>query len=136
MKAERREDPRFETAIHIRFNLNPDYHFLQGIRRLGVGGTIRNLSLRGLEVDSEMDLLDVCQIFSEEMKEDSPFELEVVLWNSRGTRLLIRGSVRWCQLSEPDGDIRHFQACLHLKDDESIDATKSIIESASKTAMA
>ena len=135
-KAESRKDPRFETAIPIRFNLNPDHHFVPIIRKLGVGATIRNISLRGLGIDSRMDLLDVCQVFYEEMEEDSPFELEVLFWTSRGARLLIKGSVRWYRLSEPDGDIRHFQAGLHLKDGESIDATRSMIESASNTAMA
>ena len=70
------------------------------------------------------------------MEEDSPFELEVVFWSSRGTRFLIRGSVRWYRLSEPDGNARHFQAGLCLKDNESIDATKGIDESVAGTAMA
>lgn len=135
-KAESREDPRFETAIPIRFNLNPDHHFVFGIRNLGVGGTIRNISLRGLGIDSRMDVLDVCQVFPEEMEEDSPFELEVVLWDSRGARLLIRGQVRWYRLNEPDGDIRHFQAGLYLNDQESVSIAEGIIESVTGSATA
>ena len=83
-----------------------------------------------------MDVLDVCQVFPEEMGEDSPFELEVVLWGSRGTRLLIRGQVRWYRLSEPDGDIRHLQAGLYLNDQESVSIAKRIIEAFTGTATA
>jgi len=132
-KAENRKDPRFKTVIPIRFNLNPDYHFLFGIRKQGVGGTIRNISLRGLGIDSRMDVLDVCQMFPEEMEEDSPFELEVLFYNARGAKLLIRGEVRWYRLTEPDGGIRHFQVGLSLKDDESLGIAKGIIESVTGT---
>ena len=114
-KAESRKDPRFETAIPIRFNLNPDYHSVPEIRRLGVGGTIRNISLRGLRIDSRMDVLDVCQVFPEEMEEDSPFELEVMLWDSRRARLLIRGQVSWYRLNELDGDHQYLQRELFYR---------------------
>ena len=82
-------------------------------------------------IRSRLDLLDACQIFPEATEEDSPFELEVVVPDFRGKRLLITGAVRWYQMSEPEGSIRHFQAGLHLKDAESRAATRSIIESIS-----
>jgi hypothetical protein len=100
---ENRKYPRFETPLPVHFNLNPDYHYVPNIRKLGVGATLRSISLEGIEVDSQMDLLDVCQIFSEAFEESSSFELEVVFWNSRGRRALFKGSVRCYRLREPDG---------------------------------
>jgi hypothetical protein len=135
MGVEKRKHPRVETVYPIRFNLNPDYHFVFELRKIGVGGTIRNISSAGLMIDSRLDLLDVCQIFSEAMEEDSPFELEVTLTDSRERKVLIRGAVKWYRLSEPDRGIRHFQAGLYLKDDESIDVTKGVVESVTKTPM-
>jgi hypothetical protein len=116
---ERRRQPRFETTIPIHFNLNPDYHYVPIIRKLGVGGTVCNISREGFRIDAGMDLLDVCQIFAEEIEDDLPFELEVVFWDSRGTRLLVSGSVRWYAVSERENDIRHFKAGLYLRDAES-----------------
>lgn len=52
-----------------------DFHYVATITSLGIGGTIRNVSSAGLLIDARMDLLDICQIFSEEREEDSPFEL-------------------------------------------------------------
>jgi len=127
---EKRKYQRVETIIPIRFNLNPDHHFVPGIRKMGVGGTVRNISSEGLLIDSRLDLLDVCQIFPEAMEDDSAFELELVLTDSRERRLLIRGVVRWYRLSEPQGNIRHFRAGLYLKDAESRSIAKSIIGSA------
>jgi hypothetical protein len=118
-EVKRRGQPRLETTIPIHFNLSPDYHCVPTIRKLGVGGTVCNISLEGFQIEAEMDRLDVCQIFPEEMEDDSPFELEVVFRDSRGKRLLIRGSVRWYELSEQENDIRHFKAGLYLKDTES-----------------
>jgi hypothetical protein len=135
-KVDNRKHPRFETHLPIRFNLNPDYHFVPAMRKLGVGGTIRDISLLGVGIDSQMDLLDVFQVFPEEMEDESPFELELVLWDSRGTRLLIRGSVRWCQVSEPDNGMRHFEAGLYLKDDQSRTAARDILESITGVALA
>lgn len=129
MKKEDRKHPRIRTALPIRFNLNPDYHYVPEIRKMGVGGTARNVSSEGLLIDSSMDSLDLCQIFSEAIEDGSPFELEVVVTDSRERRSLIRGSVKWYRLSEPDGHIRHFQAGLYLKDDESRAVTRSIVES-------
>jgi len=114
--ADNRKYTRFETTIPIRFNLNPDYHHVPRIRKLGVGGTVRNVSLQGLGIDSRMDLLDLCQIFSEAMEEDSPFELELFLSDPKKGRELIKGAVRWHRLSESERDIWHFQAGLYLKD--------------------
>jgi hypothetical protein len=96
---------------------------------MGVAGTIRNISLQGLGIDSQMDLLDVCQILSEAIEDGSPFELEVQFWDSRGKKVLLKGSVRWHQVSEQKNDIRHFEAGLLLKDNESLSATRGIIES-------
>ena len=39
----RRRHSRFETTIPIHFNLNPDYHHVPQIRKLGVGGHLRRL---------------------------------------------------------------------------------------------
>ncbi len=76
-----------------------------------------------------MDLLDVCQIFSEEMDGDSAFHLEVVFTDHRDRRHLMRGAVRWYRLSESERDIQQFQGGLYLKDAESRTIAKSIVES-------
>jgi hypothetical protein len=73
-----------------------------------------------------MALLDICQIFSEQVEEDSPFELEVVLTDPVNRRQLIKGQVRWYRLSEPEADVRHFRAGLHLKDTESQAITRRL----------
>lgn len=127
---ERRRYPRVQKIIPVRFNLNPDHHFVPGIRKMGVGGTVRNISFEGLLIDSRLDLLDVCQIFPEAMEDDSDFELEIMLTDSRERRLLIRGMVRWYQLSDPEESVRHFRAGLHLKDAESQAFARTIVESA------
>lgn len=129
MSEEKRIYHRFETHIPILFTLYPSRHSIPTLRKTGVRGTARNISLEGLMIQSRFDLLDVLEIFPEEMDDDSPFELEVVMPDFKGKRLLIRGSVRWYRLSEPDGDIRHFQAGLYLKDDESRAVARSIAES-------
>lgn len=74
-----------------------------------------------------MDLLDICQKFSEEIEKDSPFELEVVLTDPVNRRQLIKGQVRWYRLGEPETDVRHFRAGLHLKHAESQAITRGII---------
>ena len=94
-----------------------------------MAGTIRNVSLQGLGIDSQMDLLDVCQIFSEAIEDGSPFELEIQFWDSRGRRVLLRGSVKWYRVWEPENDMRHFEAGLELKDDESLTTVSGLIES-------
>ena len=133
MQEERRKHRRFRTHIPVRFNLNPDYHYVSGIRKLGVGGTVCNISDEGIRIESQMDLQDVCQVFSEALEEGSPFELEVTFRDVRGIRALVRGSVRWYRLSEPEGEIRYFQAGLLLRDDESINIAKDIIQSLTRT---
>ena len=133
---ENRKYPRFETTLPIHFNLNPDYHYVPAIKKLGVGGTILNASLEGLGIGAQMGLQDVFQIFAEDIEKDSPFELEVVFWDSKGRRFVIRGSVKWYQVSEAENDIRHFRAGLHLRDDESRAATKKIVESITGIALA
>ena len=126
---DRRRYPRIETTVAVSFNLNPDYHHVPGIRKLGVGGTVRSISPEGIRIESQMDVQDVCQIFPEAIEEASPFELEVTFRDTRGRRTLLKGSVRWYRLSEPNGEIRHFHVGLYLKDDESINIAKGIIES-------
>jgi len=129
MGVDHRKYPRLDTALSIRFNLNPDHHFVPRIRKMGVGGTVHNISSEGLLIDSQLDLLDVCQIFPEAMDDDSAFELELQLTDSRERRVLIRGAVRWYRLSEPERKIRHFQAGLYLKDAESRAIVRSFVES-------
>lgn len=98
-----------------------------------MGGTIRKISLEDLVIESSLDLRDVCQIFSEEVEDDCHFELELILTNFKGKRLLIRGSVDWYQLSEPDRGIRHFEAGLYLNDEESRTAARAILESITRS---
>ena len=133
MQEGRRRHRRFKTHIPVRFNLNPDYHYVSGIRKLGVGGTVCNISHEGIRIESQMDLQDVCQVFSEAIEEGSPFELEVTFRDVRGIRALLRGSVRWYRVSEPEGEIRHLQAGLYLHDKESVSIAKGIIESVNGT---
>lgn len=135
MGAENRKHPRFKTKIPIRFNLNPNYHVVPTIRKMGVGGTLRNVSSEGLLIDSRLDLIDVCQIFPEDMDDGSPFELEVLLTDSRDRRYVIRGSVRWYRVSEPARNVRHFQAGLSVSDGESLAVARSIVRSINRSAM-
>jgi hypothetical protein len=129
MDGERRKHPRLETTLPIRFNLNPDHHVVPGIRKMGVGGTLHNISLEGLRIGSRLDLLDVCQIFPEALDNKSAFELEVVLTDSKERRVLISGRVRWYRLSKPEGDIRQFSAGLFLRKAESRIIARNIVES-------
>jgi hypothetical protein len=76
-----------------------------------------------------MDLLDLCQIFSEAMEEDSPFELELFLSDPKRGRELIKGAVRWHRLSESEGNTWQFQAGLYLKDAEGQATARGIIRS-------
>jgi len=130
-KDEKRKHPRFMTRIPIRFNLNPDYHFLPGIRQMGVGGTLRNVSYEGLLIDSRLDLVDVCQIFPEALEDGSSFEVEVVLTDAKERRWLIRGTVIWYRVSQPEEGVRLFRAGLSLRDAES----RAIARSVTKWAM-
>jgi hypothetical protein len=136
MSIERRKQARYETAYTTQFNLNPDYHFIQTIRRMGVAGTIRNVSSGGIMIDSRLDVLDVCHIFAEELEEDSPFELELSLSDSRGRRTLLRGTVKWYQVSEPDSQgLRLFRAGLHLRAENISSVTETVLGSASQRAV-
>ena len=116
-------------SLAMRFNLNPDHHFVPEIRRMGVGGTIRNISCEGIRIDSELDLLDVCQIFPEAIEDGATFQLEVQLTDYRERRLLIRGAVKWYQIGEPERNIRHFRAGLCLRDAQSQAIASDIVES-------
>jgi hypothetical protein len=125
---ENRRHPRFDTAFPTRFNLSPDRHFVPEIRKWGVKGAVNNISCEGLLIDSQMDLLDVCQIFSEAMDDDSAFELEVELTDAKNRSVRVKGEVRWYRVSEPLTADRHFLAGLHLKDAESQAVARSIVE--------
>jgi len=129
MEVDNRKHPRFQTTLPTRFNLNPDHHFVPEIRKWGVKGAVSNISHEGLLIVSHMDLLDVCQIFSEAMDDDSAFELEVELTDSKERSVRVKGEVRWYRMSEPDMANRHFRAGLHLKDRESRAVARSIVES-------
>jgi len=129
MEKEQRKNVRLETSLAMRFNLNPDYHFVPGIRKMGVGGTIRNISCEGICIVSDLDLLDVCQIFPEDIEDGANFELEVQLTDHRERRLLIRGRVKWYKIGEPERNVRRFQAGLYLKDGESRVIAGNIVES-------
>jgi hypothetical protein len=128
-KEERRKHSRLRTRIPIRFNLNPDYHHVPEMRKMGVGGTLRNVSYEGALIDSRLDLIDVCQIFPEDIEDDSPFELELALTDSREKTWLIRGKVRWYRVSELAQNTRHFQAGIVIKDQQSRAIAKGIIKS-------
>jgi len=129
MGPEQRKNPRFDMSLAMRFNLNPDHHFVPEIRKMGVGGTIRNISCEGIRIDSDLDLLDVCQIFPEAIDDGSTFELEIQLTDHRERRLLLRGEVKWYRVTEPERNIRHFQAGLCLRDAESRTIASDIVES-------
>ncbi len=129
---ENRKYPRFKTRIPIRFNLNPNFHVVPTIRKMGVGGMLRNVSFEGLFIDSQLDLVDVCQIFPEDLEEGSPFELEVVFIDSREKRFVIRGTVRWYRVSKSEKNTRYLQAGLYLKDAESRAVARSIVKSITK----
>jgi hypothetical protein len=129
MRPEQRKNPRFDMSLTMRFNLNPSHHFVPEIRKMGVGGRIRNISCEGICIHSELDLLDVCQIFPEAIDDGSTFELEIQLTDHRERRLLLRGAVKWYRVSEPEQKVRHFQAGLCLRDAESRTIASDIVES-------
>jgi hypothetical protein len=129
MTRDRRKHHRFEVAIPTRFNLNPDHHFVPGIRKMGVGGTVHNVSPEGLRIDSRLDLLDLIQIFPEARDDDATFELEATLPTAKEERTLIRGTVIWYRLSEPEKKVRQFRMGLYLKDADSRALIGSILES-------
>jgi hypothetical protein len=79
MGVENRKHNRVETAIPVRFHLDPRHHVFPEIRKMDVGGTVRNISPEGLGIDAEMNLLDLCQIFPEAIDEGSPFALELLM---------------------------------------------------------
>jgi len=128
MEKEQRKNVRLETSLAMRFNLNPDHHFVPGIRKMGVGGAIRNICCEGICIVSELDLLDVCQIFPEAIEDGATFELEVQLTDDRERRLLIRGGVKWYRVGEPEKNVRHFQAGLYLRDGESRAIANTILD--------
>ncbi len=93
---------------------------------MGVGGTLRNVSYEGLLIDSRLDLVDVCQIFPEALEDRSSFELEVVLTDVKERRWLVRGTVIWYRVSQPEEGVRLFRAGLSLRDAESRAIARSV----------
>ena len=128
MTDKNRKHPRFGISLPIRFNLNPDYHHVPSIRKMGVGGTVRSISVDGLMIDSKLDLLDVCQIFSEATEDQSVFEFEMEVVDTKRRPVRLKGRVRWYKLSEGDGKIRHFRAGIHIRDAESRAVTRGIVK--------
>lgn len=133
---EDRRHARFETSIPIRFNLNPTYHLVPGIRMMGVGGTIRKISIQDVIIESRLNLLNVCQIFPEQMEDDCPFELEVVLTNFKGGMIAYQGVGGLVSIEPTTRGIRHFQAGFRLKDDENRTAARPTLESIRRAATA
>ena len=134
MRSESRRHRRLGTAIPVRFNLNSQHHLVPHIRKTGVGGTIKDISLEGLGIDCQMDLLDVCQIFPEALDGDSVFGLELVFTDSTRSEKRIRGEVIWYHVGELEKDLRPFQAGLHLKDAESLAVLGTLVQSMSQAA--
>jgi hypothetical protein len=132
MGHEKRRNPRFIAAFPVRFNLDPKHHFVPRIRKTGIGGTVRDVSSEGLRIESEMDMLDVCQIFHEAIEDDSVFGLELVVSDSEHGKTPVRGEVRWYRVGDPQNDVRDFRAGLHLKDAKSRSAVRTMIESISR----
>jgi len=132
MVHENRRNPRFKAAFPVRFNLDPKHHFVPRIRKTGIGGTVRDVSSEGLRIESEMDMLDVCQIFHEAIEDDSVFGLELVVSDSEHGKTPVKGEVRWYRVGDPQNDLRGFRAGLHLKDANSRAAVRTMIESISR----
>jgi hypothetical protein len=127
MGVDNRRYRRFMTAFPTRFNLCPDRHYVPEIRKWGVKGAVNNISVEGLLIDSQLDLLDICQIFSVAM-DDSAFELEVELTDARKRSVRLKGEVRWYRISGPDVADRHFQAGLYLRELESKSVATAIVK--------
>jgi hypothetical protein len=133
MGVENRKRPRLKTAIQVRFNLDSNYHFVPKIREKGIGGTVRNISSEGLGIESELDMLDMCQIFPESIEDGSVFGLELVFIDSERRKTLIKGEVSWHRMSQPQNDLWHFQAGLQPKDTKSRAVARRMFESISRT---
>ncbi|NIQ37873.1 MAG: hypothetical protein GTN81_04695 [Proteobacteria bacterium] len=127
MGLDNRRYPRFITAFPTRFNLSPDRHYVPQIRKWGVKGAVNNISIEGLLIDSHLDLLDICQIFSE-ATDDSTFELEVQLTDARKRSVRLKGEVRWYRIGGPDAEDRHFQAGLYLREPDSKSVARKIVQ--------
>lgn len=134
--AEDRTYAQFEPRVPVQFNLNPTYHSVPAIRRMGVGGTIRKISPEDLVIESSLDLRDVCQIFSEEVEDDCHFELELILTNFKGGTIAYQGVGGLVSIERTTRGIRHFQAGFRLKDDENRTAARPILESIRRAATA
>ncbi len=128
MRNDKRKHSRFETVVPIRFNLNPDHHFVPNIKSTWVGGTVKNISSEGLLIYARMDLFDVSQIFSESFEDRASVELGVFLTAPCGRPELVRGSVRWYRVSHLEGDVRKLQAGLYLRDVQSRAIANRIID--------
>jgi hypothetical protein len=126
MERERRRHRRVRTKVPVHFDLDPDYHYVPSIKKFGIVGTVQNVSAEGLGIDARMDLLDVCQIFPEELVEGAAFVLDVFFVDSRGRRVIIKAEVRWYKVGHPGNGIRAFEAGLYLRDGESKVALKAM----------
>ena len=82
-----------------------------------------------LSVQAQEYLLDLIQIFPEARDDDATFELEATLPTAKEERTVIRGTVIWYRLSEPEKKVRQFRMGLHLKDADSRALIESIVES-------
>jgi hypothetical protein len=133
MGAENRKHDRVVTAIPVRFNLNPRHHIVPEIRKMGVAGAVNDISPEGLGIDAEMNLLDLCQIFPETIDEGSPFALELLMTDPEKGKVIIRGEVSWYRVDQPESDRLHFQAGLHLENQESRTFARRLSESASRS---
>jgi hypothetical protein len=126
MEEEKRKFPRIDVAVPIRFNLDPDYHYVPTIRKSGVTGRVQNISPEGFKIDARMDLLDICQIFPEDPEEGAAFVLDVFFVDFKGNESVIKAEVRWYELGEPEDQIRQFRAGLYLRDPESRGAVRNM----------
>jgi hypothetical protein len=128
-KEDSRRDVRFNLDLPVRFNLNPDYHYVQSIRKMGVVGRTRNISRSGLSIDSQLDLGDVFQIFPEAIEKESPFEMELEIMGSTKKNTRIKGAVRWYRLEERSGHLFYFEAGIYLTDSDSQKIAQNIVRS-------
>jgi len=125
---DRREYCRFETTIPVHHRIDSQYRHTPETEKLTMAGILRNVSLEGLRIDFQMEVLDVCDVLSE-IGKGSLFEMEVPAGFIEGGAPL-RGVVKWFRVDEPDdGYMQHFRAGLFLNDPESCAVVNGILES-------
>jgi hypothetical protein len=132
---DRREYCRFETTIPVHHRIDSQDRHTAETEKLAMAGILRNVSLKGLRIDFQMEVLDVCDVLSE-MGKGSLFEMEVPAGFIEGGAPL-RGVVKWFRVDEPDdGYMQHFRAGLFLDDPESCAVVNGILESMTGSALA